>query len=106
MLCPIKKGAGMKVKVAEALAMGAIIAGSDEALVGYENAEKHLLNQGIYLCNTTADFVNAINNYLNMNSEKVKLISSENKKTFIKYHSYEFAYEIFSRVMKTIRSDM
>ena len=106
MLCPIKKGAGMKVKVAEALAMGAIIAGSDEALVGYENAEKHLLNQGIYLCNTTADFVNAINNYLNMNSEKVKLISSENKKTFIKYHSYEFAYEIFSRVMKTISSDM
>ncbi|MCC2728841.1 hypothetical protein LK490_23635, partial [Blautia sp. MSK22_86] len=37
-IAPIQKGAGMKVKVAETLSMGLMIAASDEALVGYEKA--------------------------------------------------------------------
>ena len=35
MVAPIQKGAGMKVKLAETLSMGLMIAASDEALAGY-----------------------------------------------------------------------
>lgn len=104
-LCPIEKGAGMKVKVAEALAMGTMIAASDEALVGYENAVNSLLNQSIFLCNSKADFVKIINEYLSMDNEKIKSTSLINKEIFLKYYSYDFAYEVFSRVMQTIRRE-
>ncbi len=56
---PIKYGAGMKVKTAEAMMYGRRIFATDEALEGYdvENVS------GITRCNKANEFVNAINHY-------------------------------------------
>lgn len=40
-----------------------------------------------------------------MDNEKIKSTSLINKEIFLKYYSYDFAYEVFSRVMQTIRRE-
>jgi hypothetical protein len=58
-IAPIFSGAGMKVKVAEALSFGKVIAGTDNALVGYD------INQSdIFITiNNARDFIEFIDNY-------------------------------------------
>lgn len=63
---PIKYGAGMKVKTAEAMMYGRKIFASDEALEGYSVDDVH----GIIRCNTASDYVDAINRYFNNNEQK------------------------------------
>lgn len=60
-ILPIKYGAGMKVKTAEAMMYGRTIFASDEALEGYDvdNVE------GIWRCNTAQEYIKAINQYFN-----------------------------------------
>ena len=55
-IAPIFKGAGMKVKVAEAMMYGKTIIGTPEAFEGYRNVGEY----GI-VCNTADEFVSAIN---------------------------------------------
>lgn len=56
---PIKYGAGMKVKTAEAMMYGRRIFASDEALEGYDIEDI----SGITRCNTAEEFADAINDY-------------------------------------------
>ncbi|GEM_PF-1225208 len=60
-ICPIIKGTGMKIKVAEALSHSKAIIGTDIAFEGYE------LNDGenMMLANSKDEFVNAVNILLN-----------------------------------------
>ena len=60
MIAPIAKGAGMKVKVADTLSMGLMIAASDEALVGYEEALTLDLLNGIICANTDSEYKDAL----------------------------------------------
>lgn len=60
---PIKYGAGMKVKTAEAMMYGRKIFASDEALEGYEVGGV----EGVVRCNTADEYSTAINNYFNKN---------------------------------------
>lgn len=88
-IAPIQKGAGMKVKVAETLSMGLLIAASDEALVGYEKAlEADQLNS-IIRCNTPEEYINAILSYCDKTEEELEKISEQNKKIYQKLYSYE-----------------
>ena len=88
MLAPIEKGAGMKVKVAETLSMGLIVAASDEALVGYEEALEEC-QHGLIRANSPDDFCKVISDYLQMSENELETISHTNKKVFKKYYSYE-----------------
>lgn len=103
MLAPIEKGAGMKVKVAETLSMGLMIAASDEALIGYEEALKEC-QEGLIRANTSEDFCEAIDHYIQMNVDELDRISHHNKKVFEKYYSYERSrVEIMEIVNKVIQ---
>ncbi len=56
---PIRLGAGMKVKTAEAMMYGRRIFASDEALEGYDVEG----TEGITRCNTAQEYITAINRY-------------------------------------------
>lgn len=98
-IAPIQKGAGMKVKVAETLSMGLMIAASDEALVGYEDAiaEDHL--NAIVRANTVNEYVNVIKAYINTSNEMLKKIEQQNKKIFKKYYSYDVSRKAIANML-------
>ena len=63
---PIRYGAGMKVKTAEAMMYGRRIFATDEALEGYDVDNV----SGIVRCNSADDFANAINHYFDKEDKK------------------------------------
>ena len=68
-IAPIFEGAGMKVKTAEAFSYGKCFIGSKESLIGYkENIVNAGLEEYVYECNTSDDYISAIN-YLNEHLE-------------------------------------
>lgn len=95
MIAPIEKGAGMKVKVADTLSMGLMIAASDEALVGYEDAIKNDSLNGIVRANSAVEYQQSIESYLNLESSQLEDIEKQNKNLFDKFYS-------FNRSRKTI----
>ncbi|HHD7875638.1 glycosyltransferase [Enterococcus faecium] len=102
MLAPIEKGAGMKVKVAETLSMGLMIAASDEALVGYEDAELQDKVGGIVRANTEEEYKKSIADFLCKTDEELNEISRSNKDIYKKFYSYETSRSIVSEVCNTI----
>jgi len=101
MIAPIEKGkgAGMKVKVADTLSMGLMIAASDEALVGYEKAieEDHL--KGIMRCNTANEYVDAIRYYSSISDDMKIAIFRQNIAIFNKYYTFEVARSAISEII-------
>lgn len=87
-IAPIRKGAGMKVKVAETLSMGLMIAASDEALVGYEEAEREDRLGGILRVNSTEEYKKAINSYMHITDDQLTMIAKQNIELYKKYYSY------------------
>jgi glycosyltransferase involved in cell wall biosynthesis len=59
-ISPILFGAGMKVKIAEALMYGKPVFATDEALEGYDVEGL----ENVYRCNTAQEFIDAINTYI------------------------------------------
>lgn len=89
MVAPIEKGAGMKVKVAETLSMGLMIAASNEALEGYEKALERDQKNAIIRANSDEEFAQAIEHYRNMTDEELKQIEQQNKEIFKELYSYQ-----------------
>lgn len=87
-VAPIQSGAGMKVKVAETLSMGLLIAASDEALIGYEKALSES-DKGIIRANTAKEYHEAIEQYLKSDTSTLNRICMENMELYHKYFSYE-----------------
>lgn len=58
-VAPIFYGAGMKVKIAEALSYGLPIVGTSHAFIGYENIKK-----GLHLANTKEEYVKIITKFV------------------------------------------
>lgn len=98
MLAPIEKGAGMKVKVAETLSMGLMIAASDEALVGYEEAEKKDKLGGILRVNSTEEYKNAINSYMHITDDQLNMIAKQNIELYKKYYSYDRSRKVICKM--------
>lgn len=86
---PIKYGAGMKVKTAEAMMYGRRIFASDEALEGYE-AESI---RGVSRCNTAQEYINAINTYFS--HEVQKPYEKEVRNLFLKSYETEIVKKRF-----------
>lgn len=102
MVAPIPTGAGMKVKVAETLSMGLPIAGSDEALVGYEDAIRDDKLGGIRRANTVAEFTQAIRKFSEMGEQELMRIALENKNLFKKYYTFETAKKLIKRILENL----
>lgn len=98
MLAPIEKGAGMKVKVAETLSMGLMIAASDEALVGYEEAEKEDRLGGILRVNSTEEYKKAINSYMHIADDQLTMIAKQNIELYKKYYSYDRSRKVICKM--------
>lgn len=102
-IAPIQHGAGMKVKVAETLSMGLMIAASDEALIGYEDAiEKDKLH-GIVRANTADEYKLAIELFCGTSPEELKQISVQNKDIYLEHFSYEVSRKAIAALCDEIR---
>lgn len=75
-ISPIIEGAGMKVKVAEAMSYGVPIIASTESLVGYEEV---VGMDFIYKADTKQQYEYAIENIINKSFDDKKIISEFNK---------------------------
>lgn len=64
-IAPVFSGAGMKVKVAEALSYGLTVVGSHHALIGYEEAAPYIIE-----ANTCSDFTEQVIKNLHTNSRE------------------------------------
>ncbi len=76
---PIRYGAGMKVKTAEAMMFGRYIIASDEALEGYDVREV----EDVKSCNTQKEYVHAILELFEKND--FKLYSESSRSYFLNY---------------------
>lgn len=81
-ISPIRTGAGMKVKVAEALSMGLPIIGSKETLIGYEELGKE--ENFVFEANNTCEYVKYISILKKENFRKIK---ATNLALYNKYYS-------------------
>lgn len=100
MIAPIVKGSGMKVKVAETLSMGLMIAASDEALVGYEDALKDDHLNGIIRANTVDEYKEALSIYLDMSTEQLTRIEKQNIDIFNRYYSFDRSRYIIEKMIE------
>ena len=102
MIAPIEKGAGMKVKVAEALSMGIMVAASDEALEGYESAvEKDVLG-GIVRANSIDEYKESINRFIAQSNDNLLKIEAQNKKLFKLLYSYDVSNKCIGQLCETV----
>lgn len=102
MVAPIPTGAGMKVKVAETLSMGLPIAGSDEALVGYEDAIGDDKLGGIRRANTVAEFTQVIRKFSEIGEQELMRIALENKNLFNKYYTFETTKKLIKIILEKL----
>lgn len=88
LVMPIRFGAGMKVKTAEAMMYGRTIFASDEALEGY------CIDgiQEVYRCNTSDEYANALSTYFSCSERKRVDYNLEVRELFLeKYETQGFA---------------
>lgn len=102
MVAPIPNGAGMKVKVAETLSMGLPIAGSDEALVGYEDAIREDKLGGIRRANTVEEYVQAIQDFSKLDEHQLGQITMQNMNIFERYYTFDTAKKIVEKCMNEL----
>lgn len=101
-IAPIRQGAGMKVKVAESLSMGLVVAASDEALVGYEAAVEQDLLGGILRVNTADEYKQAIDQYVEKTDADLRLIAEQNKNLYHELYSYSVSRKEIARLCDDI----
>lgn len=100
MLAPIENGAGMKIKVAESLSLGLSVAGSQEALVGYEEAINYSRTKGsITRCLDDESYLLCINQHIKKSEEELKKIEEEQKNIFYKFYSYERSNRVIADII-------
>lgn len=99
LVAPIQTGAGMKVKVADALSMGIHVIATDEALVGYEESEP--LSDALCRANNPIEIKNAIDVFLEKNQEEIERISVEHKLLYKKFYSYERSRSFMKKFVKS-----
>ena len=91
----ITKGAGMKVKVAEAMSFGLLVCGSAETFIGYENVLSE--NGGLYICNTNEEYLNCFKELSKKAPEEIQELADRNIKLYKKHFSMEQSYQIMRK---------
>ena len=87
---PIYTGAGMKVKVAEALQYGKNIISSTDALVGYDVDSI----KGVISCNDVKGFIESINKF----DVSLPRFNMSGRALYEKKYSYEASYKLFGEI--------
>ncbi len=98
-LAPIFSGAGMKVKIAEAMSYGLPVVTTEHGAIGYKIENK----KNGYICKDEKEFANAIREYFDMDvTERKEFLKSE-RKLYEKYYSLNAiknnVFEIISDIL-------
>jgi glycosyltransferase involved in cell wall biosynthesis len=97
-IAPIFSGAGMKVKVAEALAYGLPVIGTSHAFNGYRITD---LVDG-YLANDADRLINSLEHYMSLPLEAKRKTRINAYKNFLDYHSIEASRKSFQRIINNL----
>lgn len=95
-IAPVFDGAGMKVKVAEALSYGLPVLGTGHAFEGY--SIQHGVNS--YCGDTAEEFAECIYHFYQLNVEKRLKMKEESRKLFDECYSQEKSNELFGNLLK------
>lgn len=99
-ISPIQKGAGMKVKIAEALSLGLPILASEESLVGYSEALLDSMNRGVIIkAETKEEYIDGLKSVI---ESDLKEVSDNARRLFVKYYSYERAITSMNDILGKI----
>lgn len=94
-VAPVFNGAGMKVKVAEALAYRKVLIGTNHAIVGY----KVIDGKNAYIANTGDEFIEKIDSVIRMNEANYQEICTNAFMLFEDMHSINCSREQWRKVM-------
>ena len=94
-LAPIFSGAGMKVKVAEALSYGLPVIGTSHALTGYKITDR----KNGYRADDAAAFINAMEHYTRLTVEDKQIMRGKSRQLFQDDHSIEISKKLFRRLI-------
>ncbi|MDZ4133428.1 MAG: glycosyltransferase family 4 protein, partial [Dethiobacteria bacterium] len=97
-LAPIFSGAGMKVKVAEALSFGLPIVGTNHAFNGYRITDR----RDGYRANDAAEFIESLEHYASLPAEAKKSFRVNAYNIFHDYHSIEASTKCFQRIISSL----
>jgi glycosyltransferase involved in cell wall biosynthesis len=100
-LAPIFSGAGMKVKVAEALSYGLPVIGTNHALTGYRIIDR----ENGYRADDVATFINALEHYTRLTGEEKNQIRVKAYQIYINDHSIEVSKKLFQQIIYGTGSD-
>lgn len=101
LISPIQKGAGMKIKIAEALSMGFPVIASEESLVGYEEAYTDSLSRGLmYNANSFEGYIKSIEEISRL---EFSILSNNARKLFRKYYSLKRAADSMEDLLSNIK---
>ncbi len=100
-IAPIFDGAGMKVKVAEAMSYGLPIAGTSHAFTGYETEG----TEGIWCCADASEMIEAICNCAGREAEDIYRIRCGIREIFEKNYSMKTSTMVFRKVIENICKD-
>ncbi|MBN2828649.1 MAG: glycosyltransferase [Tissierellales bacterium] len=96
-ISPIQEGAGMKVKVAEALSLGLPIIASRESLIGYEEALADPLGKDvIFKGDTVQDYIEGLKTLLSIDRKDV---SKKAKEIFRKYYTIKRGEDLIAAIL-------
>ena len=98
-VAPVFSGAGMKVKVAEALSYGKPVIGTDHALLGYKIVD----GENSFVANTADEFINKIREINCMKEEKWNQIQHNAKELFETEYSFDVSARTWEEAIISLR---
>lgn len=104
-ISPIFEGGGMKVKVAEAMAFGKIVVGSDESYEGYqEKIPDNYWDKFFYRANTAVEFLSKIRQALKSSAVE-RHFNPEIRELYEKGFSEKYAENVISKMIGECTGD-
>lgn len=97
-VAPVFDGAGMKVKVAEAMSYGLPVVGTDHAFIGYEIGDI----EGLYECADAEAFAKAVNRYALLSEQEHKAIRGGVRQLFEENYSMKTSCDIFRKMVESV----
>lgn len=95
-IAPVFNGAGMKVKVAEALSYGLPVVGTTHAFEGYR------ITHGVdsYCSNDAHSFLRSINEYVRLDNDEKSLMRKRCYNLFENFYSQSYSNQFFQRLLE------
>lgn len=98
-IAPVFDGAGMKVKVAEALSYGLPVVGTKHAFIGYEAVENQ---KDSYICDKAEEFIDSINSYLAMSHQEKIEMQQNARCCYLNHYSIASSVNLWKGILQEV----